>query len=246
MPENTLRIATAGWSIPREVRDQFPEDGSGLQRYAAVFSGVEINSTFYRPHRPSTFTRWAKTTPDEFRFAVKLSKAITHEARLVGCEAPLVAFRGQTAALGNKLGPLLIQLPPTLTFDAPVAERFFARLREIWPEAAACEPRHRSWFEAGADAMLRAFRVARIAADPQPDPRAAIPGGWPELAYWRLHGSPRMYYSAYGPAYLAALKARMADSPASQTWCVFDNTTSGAAAANALSLLRAVGGQDEA
>ena len=242
MPTDTPRIGTAGWTIPSAVRDRFPAEGAGLQRYAGVFDGVEINSTFYRPHRPTTFARWVEVTPAGFQFAVKLPKAITHDARLAEPQARLAAFRADVALLGDKLGPLLIQLPPSLVFDTAVAERFFASLRDIWPEACACEPRNASWFQAGADALLRSYRVARVAADPARTPDAGRPGGWLELAYWRLHGSPRMYYSSYEPAYLAELQLAMARSPASRIWCIFDNTTSGAAVENALALRREVVG----
>ncbi|MDB5452807.1 MAG: hypothetical protein JWO33_1385 [Caulobacteraceae bacterium] len=232
-----LRIGTAGWAIPRTVAERFPAEGTGLARYAARFDAVEINSTFYRPHRPQTFARWVETTPPGFRFAVKAPRAITHEARLVDAEAPLAAFAGDVAALGDKLGPLLVQLPPSLAFDAGLAERFFTVVANVWSAACVCEPRHASWFEAEADALLRAYRIGRVAADPARHPLAAEPGGDPSLAYWRLHGSPRIYYSSYDDVWLAALAAKLRVSQAAQTWCIFDNTTSGAAAANALALV---------
>jgi uncharacterized protein YecE (DUF72 family) len=147
--------------------------------------------------------------------------------------------------LGAKLGPLLIQLPPSLAFDEQVARPFFDLLRSRWRGLAACEPRHPTWFGAEADGVLREFEVARVAADPARVPEAAEFGGWPGLRYLRLHGSPRMYYSPYEEAYLAALTARLASSQV-ETWCVFDNTASGAACANALDLLAAMGGGTKA
>ena len=234
-----IRIGTAGWSLPAAVRGSFPSQGSVLQRYAAVFDAVEINSSFYRPHQPQTYARWAAATPKTFRFSLKAPRSVTHEARLIDCQDRLAAFRPEAAALGDRLGPLLVQLPPSLAFDAALAERFFADLRALWPEAAACEPRHASWFEPDADALLTAFRIARVAADPARHPVAAQPGGWPGLAYWRLHGSPRMYFSPYGPDRLADLARSLESSAAAETWCMFDNTTSGAAAADAL-MLRAL------
>lgn len=231
-----LHIATAGWTIPRAVAEAFPTEGGGLARYAARFDAVEINSTFYRSHRAATYARWAATTPPGFRFAVKLPRRITHEARLVGAGDALGAFRAEAEQLGDKLGPLLVQLPPSLAYDAAVARTFFADLRKGWPGTVVCEPRHPTWFEAEADALLRDHRIARVAADPPWHPLAAVPGGWPGLAYWRLHGSPRMYYSAYEDAALDNLAAEIRAGPARESWCVFDNTTSGAAMANALGL----------
>jgi len=237
-----VRIGTAGWTIPRFVADEFPSEGTGLQRYAARFSAAEINSTFYRSHKPSTWERWRQATPADFRFAAKTPKAITHEARLVGCEALLDSFVTEASqGLGEKLGPLLVQLPPSLAFDADVADAFFAALRRRSRQAIVCEPRHASWFEPEADALLLAHRVARAAADPARHPGAGEPGGWRGLAYWRLHGSPRMYYSSYDEAFLSRL-AVDAESREGEAWVIFDNTTSGAAAANALQLSRMLRG----
>src|SRR5690349_2461308 len=113
----TIKIGTAGWSIPRVTAAELPSAGSGLQRYAARFNCTEINSSFYRPHQPKTYARWATTTPAGFRFALKLPKAITHEARLVEVGDRLAAFREEASGLGDKLGPLLVQLPPSLAFE---------------------------------------------------------------------------------------------------------------------------------
>src|SRR5689334_17239458 len=111
------RVGTAGWAIPRPVAERFPAEGSGLARYAARFDAVEINSTFYRSHRPATYARWVASTPPQFRFAVKLPRTITHEARLADSAARIAAFRAEAAQLGEKLGPLLVQLPPSLAYD---------------------------------------------------------------------------------------------------------------------------------
>jgi uncharacterized protein YecE (DUF72 family) len=229
------RIGTAGWSIPRAVADRFPAEGTGLERYAARFDAAEINSTFYRSHRPGTLARWAAATPDGFRFAVKAPKTVTHEARLVGCEPLLERFFGEIAELGGKLGPVLVQLPPSLAFDVQVATGFFAALRARFGGAVACEPRHPSWFETDAEAAMADARMARVAADPARVPAAAEPGGWTGLRYWRLHGSPAMYRSSYDEAWLEALAPQLLAS-GGEAWCVFDNTTLGAAAANALHL----------
>ena len=240
-----MYIGTAGWSLPRDVADRFPGDGQQLERYARRFACVEINSSFYKPHRLETYARWAAMTPRHFRFAVKLPKAITHEARLRAVRKPLQAFLAQAAGLGDRLGVLLVQLPPSLAFEARAARRFFALLRESWDGPVACEPRHASWFEPGADRALAALRVTRVAADPARGDAAAVPGGWlgPEgdgagaLLYYRWHGSPRMYWSRYGDAWLARQAARIAAWPASAVpWAIFDNTAAGGATADALEL----------
>jgi uncharacterized protein YecE (DUF72 family) len=231
-----LRLATAGWTIPRAVAEAFPAEGSGLARYAARFDACEINSTFHRSHRAQTYARWSAETPQGFTFAVKLAKTITHGQRLVAADAALDAFFAEVNPLGGKLGPLLVQLPPSLAFDAEVAQAFFQAVRARWAGFVACEPRHASWFEDEADALLVAHEVARVAADPARHPAAGAPGGWSGFAYWRLHGAPRVYYSAYEEPQLRSLAAALRGSQAAETWCVFDNTASGAAAADALRL----------
>lgn len=232
-----VRIGTAGWAIPRAVAAEFPTEGTGLQRYAARFDAAEINSTFYRSHKPAILERWAAAVPDGFRFALKASKTITHEQRLAGEAAELFArFLEETAPLGAKRGPVLIQLPPTLKFDPAIAGAFFEGARAIYAGPLGLEPRHPTWFEPEPDALLDRLHVARVAADPAVVPAAAEPGGWRGLTYRRLHGSPRMYATPYTDEQLAALAADLAASSV-ESWCVFDNTMSGAAAANALDLV---------
>ena len=229
-------IGCAGWSIPKEHADQFPEAGSHLVRYARRFSAVEINSSFYRPHRPATYARWAASVPEHFRFAVKGPRQITHFRRLTDTAELLEDFLAEVEALGAKLGPLLVQLPPSLVFDEAIASTFFAALRERFPGSVVCEPRHPSWFQASAERVLVEFQAARVAADPAaPVPEAAQPGGWNGQVYYRLHGSPRIYYSAYEEHYLATLAATLrAPAGSAPAWCIFDNTALGAATANAL------------
>jgi uncharacterized protein YecE (DUF72 family) len=232
-------VGCAGWTLPRDVQPEFRPEGSHLQRYAGRFDAVEINSSFHRPHRPATYARWAQSVPPGFRFCAKLPKTITHQLRLVDADDALDTFLAEASGLGDALACLLVQLPPSLQFDANIADRFFAALRERTPVAAVCEPRHPTWFAADADGLLTRWRVARVAADPARVPEAAEPGGWRGLAYFRLHGSPRIYYSAYDAAYLDALAARIrAEVDAGrEVWCIFDNTAAGAATQNALDLL---------
>ena len=229
----TRFLGTAGWAIPRAVSEVFPADGSGLQRYAARFNAVEINSTFYRSHRPGTLERWRATTPASFRFSVKAPWAITHEARLQGCGSRLGQFLEEIAPLAEKLGAILVQLPPTLAFDAGVTAGFLETLRDRWNGPVALEPRHATWFGPEAGALLQAHRIARVAADPARVPAAGAPGGDQALAYWRLHGSPRLYYSSYGAEPLAALGQAIAQA-SGDAWCIFDNTASGAAVSQTL------------
>ena len=240
LPE--ARIGCAGWTIRREHSDRFAPVGTHLQRYATLFNCVEINSCFYRPHRHSTYERWAESVPDNFRFAVKLPKAVTHELRLVGASGPLEQFLAEVSGLGAKRGPILVQLPPSFAFDSAVATSFFTELRNRFNGDVVFEPRHETWFTQEVDSLLRGQRIARVAADPARVPIAAEPGGYDRIVYYRLHGSPRIYYSAYSAEALAEIARTLERNAARgiETWCIFDNTALGAATSDALTVKSAL------
>lgn len=233
-----LRIGTAGWSIPLRNAADFPPEGTSLERYAARFTCAEINSSFHRSHRPQTYGRWAEAVPEDFRFAAKLAKTITHKQRLVDAEALVESFVEEVGGLAARLGVILVQLPPSLAFDPAVAAAFFDALTSRTQVQLVCEPRHPSWFEAEADALLGERRIARVAADPAKVPAAAEPGGWRGLSYYRLHGSPVPYRSSYEPERLELYARSMAADlrEGRDVWCIFDNTASSAATGNALDL----------
>ncbi|WP_434561283.1 DUF72 domain-containing protein [Pseudomonas sp. Z4-20] len=232
-----LFLGCAGWSLPREHWPSFPVEGTHLQRYSARFPAVEINSSFYRPHRPATYAKWADSVAPDFRFSVKVPKQITHERRLHDCAGLVDEFLGQCSQLGEKLGCLLIQLPPSLAFDSEQAGRFFTALRDRYQGHAVLEPRHPSWLAPQVRAMLQDERIGRVAADPSPLPGGDEPAGWPGVRYYRLHGSPRIYYSRYENAWLQQLARQLKAAPDTPTWCIFDNTASGAATGDALRLM---------
>jgi uncharacterized protein YecE (DUF72 family) len=130
-----------------------------------------------------------------------------------------------------------VQLPPSLAFDARLAATFFDLLRQRYGGSVVCEPRHETWFSGAADALLVRYTVARVAADPPTTLGATLPGGWNGIVYFRLHGSPRMYWSRYSAEYVNALaRALCAVPPPADAWCVLDNTASGAALENACEL----------
>lgn len=234
-------LGTAGWSIPRQNADSFPAEGTSLERYAARFPVVEINSSFHRPHRISTWARWRDTVPATFRFSAKVPKLITHQRKLVDFQEPLREFIDQAETLGEKLAVLLVQLPPKLEFDPDVAMPFFDALTGTRTAAIACEPRHPSWFNAEVDRLLADAGVARVAADPAICEAASRPGGWRGLSYWRLHGSPVIYRSSYADRILSYAARLSADARAERdVWCIFDNTASSAGAGDALALAEAL------
>ncbi|MCE0461330.1 DUF72 domain-containing protein [Pseudomonas uvaldensis] len=229
-------LGCAGWSLPREQWPAFPNEGTHLQRYSARFPAVEINSSFYRPHRPATYAKWADSVPPGFRFSVKVPKQITHERRLRDCEGLVDEFLGQCSQLGEKLGCLLIQLPPSLAFEATAEGAFFKALRDRYQGHAVLEPRHPSWLAEHVTALLQDEHISRVAADPSPLPGCGQPAGWRGVRYYRLHGSPRIYHSSYEDIWLGQLAGQLNSEPDTPTWCIFDNTASGAAIPDALRL----------
>ena len=233
-----MRIGTAGWSIPVAEAGSFPAEGASLERYSAVFTCAEINSSFHRSHRPSTYERWAVSVAEDFRFSAKLPKTITHKQRLAECDGLLNTFAEELRPLGDKLAILLVQLPPSLAFDQEVVARFLKDLQSRSDCRIACEPRHPSWFSPEADALLASLQAARVAADPVKAEGGDAPAGWRGLAYWRLHGSPVPYRSSYDQARLRSYAAAISEAreQADEVWCIFDNTASSAAVGNALEL----------
>ena len=236
MPRRVF-VGTAGWSIPRATAHRFAEDGTHLERYGRVFAGAEINSSFHRPHSAATYRKWADSTPAAFQFAVKVPRTITHDQKLRRVRQPFERFLAETSGLRKKRGPLLVQLPPSQAFEPRVARRFFDLVRSRHAGAIVCEPRHETWFSEGADTLLVRYRIGRVAADPAPAPGADIPGGWSGIVYYRLHGTPRKYWSRYEASFIARLADAIRAVPAGvDAWCVFDNTASGAALENASEL----------
>jgi uncharacterized protein YecE (DUF72 family) len=234
-----LRLGTAGWNVPAACRDQVGGDGSHLARYARVMNAVEINTSFYKPHRRQTYEKWATTTPADFRFSVKVPQIVTHMDDFM--PGDIARFMDETSGLGEKLAVYLVQFPPSKAFDEKAAALLFCQLKSLTRISLVCEPRHASWFTDDVDRWLTEQKISRVAADPARIDGADAPGGWAGIRYFRLHGSPRIYYSSYEDAYLRDLKLRLTDDASRRdVWCIFDNTASGAALENVLRLRRSL------
>ncbi|MEO6518893.1 MAG: DUF72 domain-containing protein [Pseudoxanthomonas sp.] len=238
MHRRPVKVGCAGWSIPSAHTHLFGPGDSMLARYATRFPVVEINSSFYRPHQIKTYQRWAAAVPRAFQFSVKLPQTISHGLRLRGTGMLLDQFLPHAEGLGPKLAGFLLQLPPSLVLDARVAAAFFRSFRRRSDAALVCEPRHPSWFTARAEDLFERHQVSRIAADPARVPAAATPGAKTAWPYWRWHGAPRMYYSAYSSQALQVLARQVQTyrmNPRAP-WLILDNTAHGFAVANAASL----------
>jgi uncharacterized protein YecE (DUF72 family) len=221
-----FRVGTAAWVNPPNERLSRLKELSHLAHYAMAFNFVEINSSFYRSHRRLTYERWRDQTPAGFGFSVKLPRSVTHECALRRYRQELRQFVEEVEGLGQKLRVVLVQLPASLPFEAGVATRFFKSLTDICPSRIACEPRHASWFTERADTNLRTHGVARVAADPARAVGGDSPGGSMRLVYYRLHGSPKVYYSAYSLDFVTRVAGQMKrlSSRTKEICCVFDNT----------------------
>jgi uncharacterized protein YecE (DUF72 family) len=231
-------IGTAGWNIPKLLSEDFLGDGTHLERYARVFNCVEINSSFYRDHKPETYEKWAKLTPDNFRFSVKLSRYFTQEARLKDTSSRLNDTLASITSLKHKWATLLIQLPPSLIFDYKVATNFFDRLRSVCSISIVLEPRHISWASDQAASLLVDYQIGRVLANPEPV--CIAPEQYKHLTeklYYRLHGFPELYKSSYSAKFIENLRDDISKNSKRNVWCIFNNTTLGFATENALELL---------
>jgi hypothetical protein len=233
------RVGCAGWVLPKSHQPAFPEEGSHLERYAGRFTAVEINSSFYRPHSPATYARWAASVPTDFRFSVKVPRAITHDQRLVATDVLLDVFLSEARALGEKLGCLLVQLPPSLAYDAATAESFFNDLRTQYQGTVALEAGTRVGSRATlkrgcAPIALRESRPTRLRSrlrrSRRDGPRSSTCG----FTAHRESTTPRTTSSTW-ICWASACAMRQ---PAPTTsGAIFDNTAFGAAVPNALGLM---------
>ncbi|WP_432521474.1 DUF72 domain-containing protein [Kineococcus sp. SYSU DK006] len=259
-----MRVGTSGWTYA-EWRGSFYPPGlpqrRELEHLADRLGTVELNASFYALQRPGNYPSWARRTPPGFCFSVKGWRAVTHERRLVGAREALAAFFGSgVLELGEGLGPVLWQLPPSLRFDADVLDRFCALLPRTTTEAAALaatplptaperplrhalEVRHRSHEDPRLGEVLRAHGVALVTAD--------TGGRWPlllertaDFSYVRLHGSPELYVSGYDDAALDDWAARVRAEAAGgrEVFVYFDNTMAARAPFDALALAQRLEG----
>ncbi|BCD68127.1 DUF72 domain-containing protein [Nitratiruptor sp. YY09-18] len=228
-----IYIGTAGWSIPKVYAHLFPSEGTHLERYATRLTITEINQTFYKLPRVSTLQKWSEQTPPNFKFSAKLHRSFTHFHKLQTIEG-LENFINTLQELGPKFFALLVQLPPSLTFDERVARNFLEKLRTLYGGHIALEARHESWQEG--ERLLEKLQIARVAADPPRFKLNSEPGGDKKFAYFRLHGSPKIYYSKYTREFLQNLATTIMQLQAEEIVVIFDNTASGAAIENAFEL----------
>jgi uncharacterized protein YecE (DUF72 family) len=237
----TVWIGTSGWQY-RDWRGRFYPQELAVKRwlefYAGGFATVESNNAFYNLPERRVFEAWAARTPNDFVMAVKVSRYLTHIKRLAEPKEPVARFVDRVRGLDGKLGPVLLQLPPTLRCDV---ERLATTLAEFPPEfRVAVEFRHDSWYVDEIRALLTERRVALCLADR----RGPLTPLWRTTSwtYLRFHEGRSAPLPCYGRAALAAWAARLAGtwSAAEDAWVYFNNDPRGCAPRDAAEFARAV------
>jgi uncharacterized protein YecE (DUF72 family) len=235
-------VGTSGWQY-RDWRGVLYPPGvpqrGWLEFYAGHFATVEINSAFYRLPSRDTFARWGSAAPADFRAAVKASRFLTHTKRLRDPAEPVARLLDRARGLGAKLGPVLLQLPPTLRFDADLLDavlRAFGRGRGAAPRVAV-EPRHESWWTPQARDLLERHGAALCWADREGRPVTPL---WrtADFGYVRLHEGRAQPRPRYGRAALRGWRDRITDAYGDRpdVYVYFNNDPGGAAVLDAVAL----------
>jgi uncharacterized protein YecE (DUF72 family) len=229
-----LLIGTSGW-VYQDWRPEFYPAGLPqrlwLEHYAERFAVVEVNNAFYRLPERDTFRRWRDRTPDDFRFAVKMSRYLTHVKRLKDPAEPVARFLGRADALGDKLGPVLLQLPPTLTADVAALDETLSQ----FPASVrvAVEPRHPTWWTDEVRDLLKRHRAALCWADRLGRPVTPL---WrtADFGYLRLHEGRARPWPRYGRTALSSWVDRICgESGAVRNYVSFNNDPGRAAVIDA-------------
>jgi uncharacterized protein YecE (DUF72 family) len=244
----TLFVGTSGWQY-KDWRDPFYEGRPQrlwLSAYAERFATVEVNNAFYRLPERSTFERWCDQVPDDFVVAVKASRYLTHVKRLKDPAEPVARLVDRARGLNGRLGPFLLQLPPTLRADARLLDACLAEFpRDV---RVAVEPRHDSWWDDAVHEVLAARGAALCWADRRGRPLTPLwaTAGW---GYLRLHEGAADPWPSYGRQALRSWLDRLAGAVGGgDAYVYFNNDQRAAAPADAAHLvaLAAARGMDVA
>ncbi|HEU0237781.1 MAG TPA: DUF72 domain-containing protein [Micromonosporaceae bacterium] len=242
-----ILVGTSGWQYRDWRGSVYPADLPArrwLENYAERFATVEVNNAFYRLPERDTFAQWRSRTPAGFRIAVKMSRYLTHIKRLKDPAEPVARFLDRAQALGDRLGPVLLQLPPTLRADADLLDaalsRFPAGVR------VAVEPRHASWWTPEIRSVLERRAAALSWADRRGRP---VTPTWrtTDWGYLRMHEGAARPRPSYGRAALASWLDRVASAFAlgrDEVYVYFNNDHGGAAVRDAIAFATLVRGRD--
>ncbi len=241
IPDGKLYIGTSGWSYSNWKPAFYPPElksADFLSFYAKQFQTTELNSSFYNFPLAKSIDKWLHTTPDNFRFCAKLHRSITHYKKLVDVKEELLKFAGRFEGLKPKLGQILIQLPPSLTFNRETVLVFYDLLMETMPGFSfSLEARNTSWYDEESLELMSDYNIANVIADAGkrfPLSNAVTAND----VYIRFHGREKLYASEYDTEaleeYAEAIKIYLEDGL--RVWVFFNNTMYGHALNNAITL----------
>ncbi len=237
MAKEKIYIGTSGYSYKNWSGDFYPKDlkkSEWLQYYAKKFSTVEINNTFYNLPKKETFKNWANKTPQNFLFAIKASRYITHMKKLKDCKEPIEKLLDASSGLGSKLGPILFQLPGNLKKNTKKLKKFISMLHS--DKLYAFEFRDESWFDDDVYKILDDSGCAIIiSSSPKFPYHEKVVGNF---CYIRLHGRKKLYSSSYSGNELKkfASIAKKCRKDGLKSFIYFNNDAKGHAFRNALAI----------
>ncbi|HEX8028286.1 MAG TPA: DUF72 domain-containing protein [Vicinamibacterales bacterium] len=246
-----VHVGCSGWTYKSWRGRYYPHTvptNRWLEHYAADFDCVETNGTFYRLPEEHTFEDWAARTPPRFRMAIKASRFLTHMKKLIAPEEPLDRLLSRAAALGEKLGPILYQLPPNLHRNDVRLQQFVAALPPTIPGATkrplqhVIEFRHPSWYVAETYDLLAAHDLTLCLHDMRGSAIVDAPVIGPIL-YVRFHGPTGEYFGRYSEEALLRRANRIAEIGGGRAiWAFFNNDVGGAAVRDAAVFRAALNG----
>ncbi len=250
-----IHIGTSGWSYSWE--NFYPEDLAKRRRltyYSQHFTTAEVNYSFYRLPEVKTYGKWLNETEEDFCFALKLSRFITHVKRLKGIKQPLKQFLSRSKALEHKRGPILVQLPPSFSLDTKRFESFLQTARACAEELEmedlrfACEPRHKSWFEESEERsyfiqLMRDYHCAFVFAQSEPYPYPQDEPLTSDIVYVRFHGPEKLFASKYSEEAMKKWADKISgwNQKGMTVYAYFNNDMHGYAVDNAQSLQKYLG-----
>lgn len=236
-----FHIGTSGWSYKHWSGVFYPENvkpAKYLEYYLTRFDCVELNASFYYPPKITVVKSWVKRTPESFKFCPKMSRYITHLKRLADPESSLEYLFSVFEPMKDRIGPILIQLPPSLKFDASLVIGFFDILKEKYNQYRfAIEVRHKSWVSDTFFNILKDYNIAFVVADSGrrfPYYEAVTT----DFVYMRLHGHEKLYASLYAEWELKEYAAKIYNwvVKGREVWAFFNNDFGGYAVKNALKI----------
>ncbi len=236
-----LHVGTSGWSYKHWSGIFYPESinsGQYLEYYTTRFNCVELNSSFYHLPKEATVAGWVRRTPDSFIYCPKISRYITHRLKFENIEDPLERFFDVFQALKKQMGPVLIQLPPGLTFNKSKVQTVLRILGEQYAEYRfAIEIRHPSWIVGDFFDLLAQYSLAYVIAD-SGDRYPYHEAVTADFVYLRFHGHEQLYASEYDESALHAYAEKITGwlKDNKEIWVFFNNDFNGYAVKNAETL----------